>query len=155
MISRVARLTAAMIFITMIISSCAGLNNNVIPDGCENSLIYKEAAKLGVTPQLIGTIFQLANLELIKNDVVAKADISQFLDDVESLLDRDQTTYLDVVNMVVSRVSEIQDQFGPEVIVLITAFSQQLSEPIPIDDCDRQLLLQHIEDQRRVLETVG
>jgi hypothetical protein len=127
----------------------------VIPDGCENSLIYKEAAKLGVTPQLIGTIFQLANLELIKNDVVAKADISQFLDDVESLLDRDQTTYLDVVNMVVSRVSEIQDQFGPEVIVLITAFSQQLSEPIPIDDCDRQLLLQHIEDQRRVLETVG
>ena len=138
----------------LFVAGCAE-NNVVVPEGCENSLIYAEAAKLGVTPQAVGTIFQLANLELLKNNVIAKADVEQFFDDVECLLDRDETTYLDVVAMVVTRVDELRNEYGPEVMVLITAFSEQLSKPIPIDECDRMLMLKHVADQRKILDMIN
>ena len=124
------------------------------PDGCEHSLIYKVADEMHTTPQAVGTVFQLADLELIKNNLVAKDDVSRFLDDVESLLAKDQTTYLDVMTLIVRRVRAIQEHFGPEVMLLFTAFANELSKPIPLDPCDRAMLLQHVADQWKVLEMV-
>jgi hypothetical protein len=124
------------------------------PDDCSNSLIHKVAAEMHTTPQVVGTIFQLANLELLKHNVVAKDDVAKFLDDAESLLGRENTTYLDLVTLITLRVRSIQEKFEPELILLITAFSEQLSKPIPIDSCDKKLLLKHIADQRKVQEMV-
>jgi hypothetical protein len=117
-------------------------------------LIYQVAKQLNTTPQAVGAVFQLADLELIKNNVVAKEDVEQFLNDVQTLLDKDKTTYLDVMTMIVARVKVIQKNFGPEAMLLFTTFANQLSKPIPIDPCDRAMFLQHIADQRKVLEMV-
>lgn len=128
---------------------------NIRPDGCENSLIYNVADQMKMTPQAVGAIFQLANLELLKHDIVARKDVKKFLDSVDYLLNKNQTTYLDVMTVITTQVEQIQDQFGPEIIILFTAFAEQLSKPIPLDSCDRMLLQKHMLDQRKVLELVS
>jgi len=54
--------------------------------------------------------------------------------------------------MVTLRVERLQANYGPEVMLLITAFAEQLSQPILLDPCDRTMLLRHVADQREVLE---
>lgn len=154
--NKIRSCNAAMVIVlsavfVALMSACA-TTPQIPPEECANSLIYKVADEMHTTPQAVGAVFQLADLELVKNDVVAKKDVSQFLDDVESLVSRDTTTYLDVVTAITVRVEALQEKFGPEVMLLITVFSEQLSEPIPIDPCDKTLLLKHVADQRRVLE---
>jgi len=123
-----------------------------VPSGCEHSLIYQTAARLHTTPKAVGTIFQLADMRLIRSNSVAKSDVARFLNDVQDLLESGTTTYLDLVSMVTLRVEKLQANYGPEVMLLISAFSEQLSQPILLDPCDRTMLLRHVADQREVLE---
>jgi len=65
-----------------------------IPSECEHSLIYQSASDLHTTPKAAGTIFQLADMRLIRSNSVAKSDVVGFLNDVQDLLESGTTTIL-------------------------------------------------------------
>ena len=121
------------------------------PAGCEQSAIYQVAARMHTTPQMIGALFQVGNIELIKSRPESKSEIVQFLNELDVALNDDTLTYLDLVVLIQVRIRNMQEQYGPEIMILLTTFANQLAQPIVMDHCDLEMIRKHISDQLTIL----
>jgi len=121
------------------------------PAGCEQSVIYKVATRMHTTPQMIGALFQIGSIELIKSKPTVASQLVQFLNELDVALEDDTLTYLELVVLIQVRVRNLQTQYGHEIMILLTTFMNQLSQPIPLDQCDRSMIRKHINNQLVIL----
>ena len=119
-----------------------------IPEGCENSIImnkigfYKEADFL----------LTLANVRALKEDAYTKEQVLDFFDDLTELLNT--ATYAELATFVLEKVKWVNENMGVEILILTEYGIDFLGNDLPIDQCDKELLLKHINKQRRYTQMV-
>jgi len=148
---KLALFTSALILIfgTTFISGCGLFQTNPnkpsICDGVEGSLICDTVKN----PETADILLQLTSYEMLKNGVFSKEDVFNFLNDIELLLNN-IVTWSDLVYYVTNRVEFLGEKMGVELYIL-TQYSSALNQPIAISEFDKELLLIHIEKQKRLV----
>jgi hypothetical protein len=141
-------LPIAFIFV---LSSCATSQICAKPEAVD-SLICPTLAKVNMTPESANLMFKLANIELLRNNVYAKADVLKFFDNVESVLDVD--TYSQLVQYMLFEIAGINSAYAIEFLLITEALTQFQTINLPISDFDKGLLKAHIAQQRSLLTLV-
>ena len=145
--------TLVFLFLTFPIAfyGCATVPTSP-PDECADSVLWKIALEGGTTPSSVGILFQFGSLELLKKYEGADVKLQQLLDDLDKLLSVDGVTYVEVALYSADRVKMLQTSYSPELILLMSAFASKMTDSIPVNTCDLELLKEFSSEQRRVLE---
>ena len=114
---------------------------NVIPDGCENSLIYKYIPN----PSQAGMLLQFGNLAAMDADLYTPEQALKVIGDIREKLNSPSLTYAVLAAFTTVKVAPYVQVLGP----LVGDFSKY---DILIDECDRDLLFAHLDDQQALVE---
>lgn len=136
--------------VTMIIlcalCACSFLQPAEIPEGCENSFIINKIPNY----REVDVLFQLANVQGIRQDLYTREQALKFLDDCEAMLE--STTYSDLAIFVIAKIKWLNEHAGVEVLILSQYVTDAFNEPLPLDACDIDLLKKHIQKQRTLIK---
>jgi len=114
-------------------SICEGVTDSLICDRIPN-------------PQLTDILLQVGSLELIENGTYSKAEVMEFLDDVEQFV-MNATTYSGIVRFVMARLKTVP----PKLMVLSQAMISFEDVLVPITATDRGFILASIEHIRTAM----
>ncbi len=92
------------------------------------------------------------NYGLLKYSAYTKNQVLLAIDEIE-LFARDVVTYASLSFYVFERIKMLQQKFGSELII-ISKYLEILNKELPISDFDRQLILIHLEKQRKIVELI-
>jgi hypothetical protein len=140
------KLVSLVLFLFLFgVCSCASLNviSDKRPAGCEESIIYAKIPN----PKTAGIAVELANITFVKHYPLAKASVLSSLGKVETLLNNDPVTWKELITMVTGEVNSIKNNFGIELLIL-SGYLKVLDNPLPINKCDKDLLLNHVKEQK-------
>lgn len=115
------------------LTGCATVQEKV-PPGCENSHIYKTIKN----PKLIGAMIEIGNLQALKQNVYTKRQALEAVRMLQRFLVKQDMTYKTLVNVALPLVERVN--MGQEILILSAAFID-LSGEIPIDACDKDIIL--------------
>ena len=117
--------------------------------GAVDSVICQVLADKGVSIKDVNFLFKGVNLALIKEDVYAKEDFLKFLDEVEGLL-KSASSYENLAQYLITVVGNLNQDYKVEIVLLVEYFND-FSIAADISDFDRNLLLEHINQQRFIV----
>jgi len=140
-------LLIACIALALVPTGCK-MQENTIPEGCENSLIYTKLKN----PMLVDSIMQTVTIQAVKKNVLTVEKAETFLNSLELLLVDDQLTYSDFFTVLQAHVNAVTAA-STELVVAANALDAMFV-PTTIDACDLKLLKTHIEHQKNVLEVL-
>ena len=125
---------------------CLESQPQVIPPGCEHSLIMRKIPDY----RHVDILLQLANLEALKRHVYTKEQALDALKDIEAVLKDQSSTYAQLLSVVISKIRWVNEHAGSEIFIL-TQYFQVFNSDRVIDPCDRDLLLKHLSKQKTVI----
>lgn len=111
-------------------------------DGCENSLILKSVRH----PDQVKSLIFLANAMVINKGLFSCTQVLETLDSIEALVKPD-TSYLSFVTAITPIVDKLNGSAG-FVLIAVSPILGQFYFDIPINECDRQILLTLVGDIR-------
>ena len=130
-------------FIAGPLMGCATLTQKPsICEGVTDSLICDRISN----PQLADILLQVGSLELIENGTYSKAEVMEFLNDVEQFV-KNATTYGGIVRFVMARLKTVP----PKLMVLSQAMISFEDVLVPITATDRGFILASIEHIRTAM----
>lgn len=131
----------------LLLSGCA--TTYTPPDPCLNKDgSYKESLILEhiSNPKQASLLLELANLEFLKQtDAYSRKDALMFIDKVREAINKG-TTWEELFEYVVTRSAKFNEAIGAEV-VLISGYYGVLAKDVPITECDRAMLMSHLDRQ--------
>ena len=122
---------------------CAG--TDVTPRvGCENSLILKQI------PDVKGVDFllRLANVEALRHGLYTKSEALEVIAKLEELTNSKYVTYADLAAEVIKYVDWVNEHAGVEVFMIMDYLNGFKDVAVTINDCDRDLFIDHLERQK-------
>ena len=133
------------------LTACAGKSAWTPPAKCDGqpSLILEKIP----VPKEASLILQLANLQLLKGEAYGPDDARAVIDTIEEVLEIG-VSYADLCAYVMGLTGKFNARYGAE-IFLVSQYLELLSAPLPISDCDKELIRLHLAKQRQVLLLVG
>lgn len=131
------------------LSGSAFLPGGSRPADCADSVIWD----LTGNPTLVGVPLVIAVYEVAKHKPQYRAALIETVGYVESLMARNPLTYADFALAVVERIEWLNRYMGVE-LLMVTDLVAGLDQPVPISECDRRLICQHLAKQRRYLSTL-
>ena len=141
-----------VIICLMFTVGCSGLQMKptVIPEGCEDSLIYSKLPY----PQVTDTILQVS----VYNFAVETGAAPQILDVINTieaaLASPGGMNFSDFVLLVNEQVGLLNARWGVSLLIVSDSLAD-LNVPIPISDCDKNLLLKHLAKQKKWVALAG
>lgn len=143
-----------LIILTVFLTACAKNNLYVPPDSCVKdmngnygSVILQKIPD----PNAASIILQLANLEAVKHvDGYTIGMALTAIDIIESLL-KTNITFNYLIDEAMKQAKLVNASYGVE-IFLISQYVGVINTPQIISDCDRDLILRHLEKQRQTLK---
>lgn len=131
----------AVISLSLITIGCKSSGVKVIPEGCENSLIYQKIDH----PTMVKASLFLANAAALKKGLYSTDQVLSVLNELEGLLTPESLTYQVLVTAMIPIINKLNENAGFIVLGLSPGITQ-LQEDIPIDDCDREIILGLIQE---------
>jgi len=122
-----------------------------LPDACKDgadSYILKVMGDPGTLSKGL-LLVQATALKTIDNYNKTKA--VQFLDEIEEFLTLTDLTYAELVPYVLDKIKVANEEIGAAVFIIGADF-EQLSARLPINPCDKALILIHLSKQRLLLK---
>jgi hypothetical protein len=123
-----------LLVIFAFLAACA-TGPKVIPAGCENSLIYKYS-KLG--PETDNALITLGVYELVKQYPKLKPQVIIALNAIDLAVTAD--TYAELMAYIISTSTDLQKQYGTEILIMMPVVGQLSTFNIPIDACDQTII---------------
>lgn len=120
---------------------------NVIPPGCENSVILKQVPNA----KEVDLLLKLANVQAVKQNLYTKSEALAAIESIETVLQNESITYADLAAQVLRYVDGANEKAGIEIFLIVDYIQGFKSQPIQIDQCDRDLLFKHLQQQRTYL----
>ena len=153
-----SRLIGALVCLVFVFG-CSGiqLKEPVIPVECKNSLIYPIK-----TEWVIGAgVVKIGVIEVVKNNLWLKQDVLDTIDEIAFGLEPDETlgylpTYAGFALSVVSKL-ELLNRYlsGASVVVAGDVITQTFAGvDVPIDPCDRLILLRDLGQLKMLIGTI-
>ena len=139
------RLLIVVVCLTFM-AGCAGFQMKPaeIPVGCEDSLIYSKMPY----PQVTDTILQVS----VYNFAVETGAAPQILDVIGhlevALANPGGMNFSDFVLLVNEQVGLLNQRWGVSLLIVSESLAD-LNLPLPISDCDRNLILKHLAKQKK------
>jgi hypothetical protein len=148
-VMKISRSIMIMFVIGLLLGGCS--TPIVRPDYCVDkpSLIYDTAEKLKVDPSTINQILVIGNMVALKKNAYGAQQVITTLNTLETLLSQ-KPTYAMVISVAYTYIDYVNRYCGESVLVA-SAFLPFLNKDIPISDCDRQLILYHIQKQKEMI----
>jgi hypothetical protein len=137
---------------TLVVLSLAACNTTLQrPDYCvgKPSLIYDVAEKSHIDPAAVSQLLVFADFAALKRNVYLPDQARSAIATMRNLLDT-TPTYAAVVQLAGNWISYLNNYAGALVVVM-PVFLTDLNQPLPISECDRKLLLAHLERQEAML----
>jgi hypothetical protein len=133
-------------------SGCAALQPTPEgpPPGCEDSLIYQYIP----SPKVADIGFKVALYEVAKRKPEYKPVILDALNKFEQMLSEGAYTYSGFVEIVISRVKWLNKHAGVELLIVTESLGVFENIDLPMADCDRRLLTNHIQEQKRYISLI-
>jgi hypothetical protein len=124
------------------------------PDYCRDkpSLIYTVADQVHIDPRVLDSLLLYANLEALRHNCYLPQQVRYAVSSLRALL-QGNPTYADVVQLALAWTSYI-NQYAGSVVVALSTITPYLDRPVPLLDCDRQLILTHLNRQEAMLDTL-
>ena len=126
------------------------LKPTVIPEGCEDSLIYSKLPY----PQVTDTVLQVAVYQF----AIETGSAPQILDVINTieaaLVSPTGMNFSDFVLLVNEQVGLLNARWGVSLLIVSESLAD-LSVPIPISECDKNLLLKHLAKQKKWVALAG
>ena len=124
------------------------------PDYCKEkpSLIYTVADQVHIDPRVLDSLLLYANLEALRHNCYLPQQVRYAVSSLRALL-QGNPTYADVVELALTWTSYI-NQYAGSVVVALSTITPYLDRPVPLLDCDRQLILAHLNRQEAMLDTL-
>lgn len=135
-----------VVLCALFMCSCAS-RQIVPPAGCENSILYSQ---LGNQLLEVDAILKVANVVAIKEDVYTRAQALNAIDNLILVLNSNPS-YLDFGMMVWEMVEDVNQTTRIEVLLVSEYLLESFNSPIPIDPCDKDLIVLHLEKQKRLI----
>ena len=141
-----------MVFMFLIMfTGCSWMNSLTsdkpsVCDGVTGSFICETIDN----PETADVFLQLANYEILRKGVFKKADVEKFFNEMETYI-KAVDTWSNLVVYVSNRIESVREKVGMEIFIL-TQYSDVLNKPIPISEFDKNLILIHIEHQKRIIQ---
>lgn len=140
-----------MFAVTLVLTSACTTLTVTKPSGCEGSLIWKASEYTGLTPDVSTALVKLANARFLRAQVYSPEYINVFLVEVDTILGQSgDITYADLVNIVSSHIGWLKANLSDEVSMIAVVFGDYLSQKVPIDSCDLEILRKFIAEQKAV-----
>jgi hypothetical protein len=125
------------------------------PDYCldQKSYIYDLAEQMQLHPETVSSMLIIANFEALKHSPLYTVDACRgAIQNIRLLLSSGAPSYYEVITLVSANVDYINRYAGAE-IMLLGLFVPQLCYKVSITECDRQLMLAHLDRQEAMLTT--
>ena len=140
-------LLPTMIFLALIIilftQGCIATSQPVPPPGCEGSLIY---AKIKY-PHMVKASLFLANAAAIKKGLYSGEQVLDVFNDLDALLTPEALTYKAMVDAALPIINTLNADAGFVIIGMAPAI-MMLNDEIPLNPCDREMLLGLVGEMR-------
>jgi hypothetical protein len=117
--------------------------------GAENSIICKVLTDRGINVNDVNLLFKVVNVTLIKKDAYTKEEFLKFIDEVEGLITV-SSTYENLSAYLLDAVNNFNENYKIEMVLLADYFDD-FDMVVNISDFDRDLLLEHIKQQRDIV----
>lgn len=143
-----------LLVVPTLLIGCAHLQPYQAPECCYqedgsfvgDSLILEKIPD----PRTASLVLQLTNLELLEEtDAYGVEDLEIFLNTVEQMI-KNRVEWTKLFDYILIKAASINERFQQEV-VLLSKYFISLYVGLPISECDKQLLLRHIEKQRQLI----
>lgn len=121
---------------------CSGMQPSQVCKTEEPSVICEKIPQ----PEHADIILQIGNLRAIKGDIYSGKEAIAFLEKCEAILS-EQKTYKDLTQKLVAEINEVDIE-----IIVLSEYVNKLKVDLPISDFDRNLLKQHIENQKKIIK---
>ncbi len=152
MLKRLLIVMACLLFVV----GCAtvGIQPEVVPEGCEDSLIYKYMP----SPKVTDTLLQVAMYNVVVEAPKSKADVLNVIAKLDAVLlpiENGATTLnaADFVALVMQEVSELNNRWGVSLLIIGQSIGT-LSVPSPLTQCDARLIRAHLAKQKQWVSMV-
>jgi hypothetical protein len=124
------------------------------PDYCNEkpSLIYTVADQVHIDPRVLDSLLLYANLEALRHNCYLPQQVRYAVSSLRALL-QGNPTYADVVQLAGTWTSYI-NQYAGGVVVALSTITPKLDRPVSLLECDRQLILTHLNRQEAMLDTL-
>ncbi len=140
----------------LFVMGCAtmGIQPEVIPEGCEDSLIYQYMP----SPKVTDTLLQVAMYNVVVEAPQSKSDVLTVIDKLDAVLApiEDGATTLnaaDFVALVMQEVSGLNNRWGVSLLIVGQSIGT-LSVPSPLTQCDARLIRAHLAKQKQWVSMV-
>lgn len=129
----------------IIFSACAGgqIQQPAIPAECENSLIYRNIP----APVAFGGLIQIAVYELAKNKAEYRPFINAALTGLLMAVQQEDITPAQFQAAVDNQVLTLKAETGVELLIVANSLKQIFTSSIPMDPCDRALIVKNLTEQ--------
>lgn len=118
----------------------------------KDSAICYAFNEMGVSVRDANLLFKFVNLELLKDDAYTKAQCLEFLDRIEGMLDTE--TYNNITNEILFATEFLNGKYGIELMLLSEYFDLFKGVNLKINEFDKYLLKEHINQQRKLVQAV-
>ena len=120
--------------------------------GAELSYICRVLTDKGISVKDANLLFKGINIILIQKDAYTKEQFLKFIDEVEGLINA-SSTYENLSAYLLTVVGNFNSDYKVEIILLADYFSD-FTLAVDISDFDRDLLLEHIKQQRFIVSFI-
>ena len=120
------------------------------PADCADSVLWD----LTGNPSLAGAPLVIAVYEVAKHKPQYRPMLIEAVTYAQGLFEQKDLTYWDFAAAITQRVEWLNQYLGGEILIitdLVGAFDQR----VPITECDRRLICQHLAKQRKYLATLN
>lgn len=118
-----------------------------IPEGCGNSILY---TKFGSELKMIDSVLKISNLSALREDVYTRNEAVAVINDLLSVIEA-EPTYFDFAMIVWRVVTDINEKHDTELLLISEIIFESFNLPIPIDPCDKELIIEHLNKQKRLM----
>lgn len=139
----------SVLFVVIALVLCLGCATApvVVPDGCDNSIIYKNYVEFKGADALL----KIANYTALRESVYTKKEALLTIGKLEDLVKRGGITYLEILTEANRLTAAINGDAGFVIFLISDEATEAFQQDISLDPCDRDLLLKHLARQRVVV----
>ncbi len=140
---------------TMVTGCCTTLHQGqLVPQGCENSVVYKTVPYA----DLMGGVIAVIGFEAYKNAVVKKGlDPTPFVKAVENViiaLDNPSLTYPQFVVAMAQTNEQLMKHAGLEIVFLASLLDTMSNQNMVIDACDKAYFIRQLDNILMLMKMV-
>lgn len=131
--------------------SCATKGDWTPPPGCEDSLIL---ANIGNVRE-VDMVLKLVNVRALRSDVYKQSEALRVLETLKDLVEYPSVTYQEIALKVLNDIGWLNNYFGIEIMIASEYIATFKDAAIEISQCDRDLMLGHLESQIKYTKILG